>query len=203
MLQVICLDITSVQEEQYNKLFEQASQERKTKANRFLHREDAKRCILGEALLKRCYQELFSGEKFPEIIVSDSGKPYFKGVDKVHFNISHSGKWVVAAVSDQEVGIDVEKVCVQSDSVLKAVLTEKEYATIVNIPEQDDFFVRYWTIKESYVKLLGQGLRIHPGTLEIEKIQKKCKVSSIRLDEEYWLSVCGSCKVKKVEFVFF
>ena len=42
MLQVICLDITSVQEEQYNKLFEQASQERKTKANRFLHREDAK-----------------------------------------------------------------------------------------------------------------------------------------------------------------
>lgn len=203
MLQVICLDITSVQEEQYNKLFEQTSQERKTKANRFLHREDAKRCILGEALLKRCYQELFSGEKFPEIIVSDSGKPYFKGVDKVHFNISHSGKWVVAAVSDQEVGIDVEKVCVQSDSVLKAVLTEKEYATIVNIPEQDDFFVRYWTIKESYVKLLGQGLRIHPGTLEIEKIQKKCKVSSIRLDEEYWLSVCGSCKVKKVEFVFF
>ena len=64
----------------------------------------------------------------------------------------------MAAVSDQEVGIDVEKVCVQSDSVLKAVLTEKEYATIVNIPEQDDFFVRYWTIKESYVKLLGQGL---------------------------------------------
>ncbi len=78
----------------------------------------------------------------------------------------------MAAVSDQEVGIDVEKVCVQSDSVLKAVL-KTEYATIVNIPEQDDFFVRYWTIKESYVKLLGQGLRIHPGTLEIEKDSKE------------------------------
>ena len=36
------------------------------------------------------------------------GKPYFANSD-LKFNLSHSGRYVVAAVSDFEVGIDIQK----------------------------------------------------------------------------------------------
>lgn len=198
MLIIACIDITGIDETQYRLLYDKASRERKARADRFYHIEDAKRCILGEAMLRCCYAKLFHGRQLPEITSSDFGKPYFLTEKEVHFNISHSGKWVVLAIADEEVGIDIELVEQQPDSLLREALTKEEYDWVCNSSNRQQLFIQYWTIKESYTKRLGKGLSIHPGSIAACEIQEKCEVTSILFDGAYYLSVCGSQKVDKM-----
>lgn len=63
-------------------------------------------------MLSVLYEEL-SGEKMPEILYTDDGKPYFRGAsDKYTFGISHDGELAAVAVSDSgdEVGVDIQAV---------------------------------------------------------------------------------------------
>lgn len=49
-------------------------------------------------------------ERNIKIIHNDYGKPYFKDFEKINFNISHSGEYVVCCFSDKEIGVDIEKI---------------------------------------------------------------------------------------------
>lgn len=198
MLTIACIDITGIDKVQYQLLYEKASQERKARADRFYHIEDAKRCVLGEAMLRCCYAKLFHDRQLPKITSSDFGKPYFLTEKNVHFNISHSGKWVVLAIANREVGIDIEQVRQQPDSLLREALTKEEYYFVCNSGNRRESFIKYWTIKESYTKRLGKGLSIHPGSIAVCEIQEQCEVTSILFDEEYYLSVCGNQRVDKM-----
>ena len=78
---------------------------------------------------------------------TEHGKPYLEG-NPLYFNLSHSGGMIALAVSDHEVGVDLQ----QRSDVPPAVrrrLSEQE--------NQEDFF-RLWTAKEAYVKFLGETL---------------------------------------------
>ncbi len=83
---------------------------------------------------------------------TDSGKPYKD--NSIFFNISNSDEVSVIAVSDREVGVDIEKIRTMKNKVIKYALSEKEYESMETI---DDFF-KMWTIKESVGKCLGIGL---------------------------------------------
>ena len=41
--------------------------------------------------------------------VQEYGKPYIPALPDMHFNISHSGRWIVCAVDSKPIGIDIEK----------------------------------------------------------------------------------------------
>ena len=64
--------------------------------------------IASYTLLLRMYENAFSAQEMPEIIYTPGGKPKFSGSDGCFFNISHSRGAVAVAISDREVGIDVE-----------------------------------------------------------------------------------------------
>lgn len=73
-------------------------------------KEVALRRLSGEALVRFALKECWnlSPETY-RIARGEKGKPFIVGVENVFFNISHSGDYVVCAVSDREVGIDIEK----------------------------------------------------------------------------------------------
>ena len=103
------------------------------------------------------------------------GKPISSDDPDIHFNISNSGKMAVYAFSrDSEVGIDLEHIRQIPD--LDEMIT-KNFSTnerkYINASEKDrnSRFFRFWTIKESYLKAIGEGMRLAPDNLEfsIEK----------------------------------
>ena len=88
---------------EFEKLFHIASTKRRERANRFYRREDASRSLLAEAILK--YSIINQTGKFitsEDIEFNEYGKPMLPGTG-LHFNISHSGEWVVCAISNKEI----------------------------------------------------------------------------------------------------
>ncbi|WP_051656427.1 4'-phosphopantetheinyl transferase family protein [Butyrivibrio sp. AE3004] len=107
MIEIYYFDIESISEYQLQKAYSWISEDRKKKARRYKFRDDEKRCVFGEALVR--YGLLKKGyEKDISIFHNSFGKPYM-GKNDTFFNISHAGNWVSVAFSDDEIGIDIEK----------------------------------------------------------------------------------------------
>ena len=121
-----------------------------------------------------------------DVKVDKFGKPYFEDTD-IHFNISHSGCYVIAAVSDEDIGIDIQKI--KSD---KHRIAEDE-----KINQQR--FCEIWTIKEAYLKNIGIGLRKPLNSFEIDFSEdapqivgkKEYKFVQLKFDEKYIVTVCA------------
>lgn len=89
------------------------------------------------------------------------GKPYLKGFPNLFFNLSHSGSYVVLAMSNQEVGVDLQEIKPTNFKIAKRFFTKEEAESVESIQEEEQksrMFFRLWAAKESYIKLTGKGL---------------------------------------------
>lgn len=93
------------------------------------------------------------------IIAGKNGKPYIEG-NPFYFSLSHSGNIAVCAVSDGEVGADIERVASIRESVIKGAYTPNEKLLLQGIEgdKKAEAFFRIWTAKESVIKYIGAGL---------------------------------------------
>ena len=85
------------------------------------------------------------------------------GVPDLRFNLSHSGQWLLLAVTTRrEVGIDVERrVLLQDYEAVGATCFAEEELSLLrgtNRAQQRDLFYRMWTRKEAWGKATGTGL---------------------------------------------
>ncbi|MCF8301860.1 MAG: 4'-phosphopantetheinyl transferase superfamily protein [Bacteroidales bacterium] len=135
----------------------------KEKVNSFVQTRDAQRTLWGELMLRSI---LSQKHEIPHQEISfektGNGKPTASPGHIMHFNISHSGNWVTCAIAKKQVGIDVEKIKSVPLRLAKRFFSPDEYHTLVSLPEdkQKEYFFDLWTLKESYVKALGTGLRM-------------------------------------------
>ena len=90
-------------------------------------------------------------------------KPYLRDFPEIHFNLSHSGTLAMAVFADRETGCDVEQVKTPDMRVARRFFAPEE----VKVLEEADgeagrskFFYRFWTLKESFLKVTGSGLRM-------------------------------------------
>ncbi len=96
------------------------------------------------------------------LIYGAKGKPYFKD-EELYFSLSHSGDYVLCAVSREEIGADIQecKAGVQQN-LAKRVLTETEWKYWNSLEsgckEADLYFYEKWTEKEARGKLTGEGI---------------------------------------------
>ena len=96
----------------------------------------------------------------------ENGKPT---VDGICFNLSHSGDYVICAVSDREVGCDIEQIKEAPRRIASRVFSPEEIRCLEQISNEayNREFFRLWTKKESFLKMKGIGIRVPLQALEI------------------------------------
>ncbi len=152
---------------------------------------DQDRSLLGEYLAKM----LINGKT--DIDVSDLsfkrlefGKPFCPEASEIHFNISHAGEWIICGISDNPIGVDVEQIIPVKRELFCSVLTAHEQLHCSNrsVNEMSREFFRYWSIKESIVKALGQGFAISPLNLEIDLQSLPIRYEASQIDEQFHIT---------------
>ena len=171
---------------------------------KFRRRIDAERTLIGDVLIRTiiCNQFHIKNRELT-FEYNKYGKPFLTNITDFHFNISHSGKWVVCAIDTSPVGIDVE--CIKSIdfSIAERFFSKKEYSDIMEKEgkERFEYFYDLWTLKESYIKARGKGLSIPLSSFTITKENGDITINSesdelwfftqYSIGPDYMLSVCS------------
>lgn len=167
--------------------------ERIEKIYRLKHIEARKQSFGAGLLLDYALREvckICGGEA--EIRYNPYGKPLLKAMyhscgeplsAQVPFNLSHSGKYIILSIlssSDargQEtggvfIGCDIEQVKKYNPKTAKRFFTETEYRMLEGITDkkaQAEMFFRYWTKKESVLKLTGLGMALPMDLFDVSR----------------------------------
>ena len=171
----------------YSLLMRGATLERRNKAKRYTQQEDAIRCLVGGAMIQHIAGWDYEEDYTPE------GKPFICGREEIHFNLSHSGKYVALAFGDTEVGVDVEEIPQDPDrlKIARRYFTQDEQEYVFSAPE--DALVRFteiWTKKESFLKFLGIGLRKDLTSFSVLSPEYAPHFHTQVLEGGYVLTVC-------------
>ncbi len=123
------------------------------------------------------------------ICKNEFGKPYLKDYLNIHFNISHTKGAIICAISDKPVGVDIERIRKANKQVVKKCFTVDEQNYIFsNEKSIDERFTRIWTMKEAYVKWIGQGMEIPFNSFDV--LRNDNYLIWIFKKDCYMISVC-------------
>lgn len=128
----------------------------------------------GYDLLSYALEKEYGICELPKIEKGRYGKPYFPEYPQIHFNISHCDGMAACVTAEHEVGIDVEGRRRIRQALVNKVLTENERIELQKCGT-DEFemgFLRYWTLKESFIKAIGRGLSFPLKDIEFSIMQE-------------------------------
>ncbi|RAP52493.1 MAG: hypothetical protein BZ137_08615 [Methanosphaera sp. rholeuAM130] len=194
---------SNVEKLDLTKAYPLLSNHRKNKVSRFRFDKDKKLGCGAYLLLmklleeKHIYNPLFKTGKYD--------KPYIVNYPNIHFNMSHSGKYVACAISDTQVGIDIEYNDPTIDlNIARNYFFNSEYENIIKSKNPSDEFFKYWVLKESYMKYTGLGFNLPLDSFEIiieEDMRLKNDKNDIKFNlfdiKNYKLAVASHEKVDK------
>lgn len=128
------------------------------KVNEYGKESDKNASALGYLLLKKILIENFvcSENILENICFEEKGKPVIN--DNLYISLSHSGSWVAAAVSEERIGIDIEKHRKITTGIFDKYFFSEEL-TWLGETSQNTFF-KGWVIKEAAAKFHGEGISL-------------------------------------------
>jgi 4'-phosphopantetheinyl transferase len=137
--------------------------EERNKVFRYVHREDQLRALISRGMLRYLAGKyLDQPPALFQLELGNNKKPYLRhtGPASLHFNISHSGNWVLLAFARLELGVDVEEIQENFNytEILPLSFSQQEASEIQQHPDPRPFFYRLWTRKESLTKATAKGL---------------------------------------------
>lgn len=93
-------------------------------------------------------RQKYGWKGLPEVATSQMGKPYFPDHTDVHFNISHSSGAVLVGISDQELGVDIERI---------RPVGQRMMVRLARVSTEEAFF-QSWVRREARAKRSGSGV---------------------------------------------
>lgn len=175
----------------------------------------------GRKLLKQTLKKEYHIDYAEDMITYIGNKKPVLKQGRIQFNISHCKGLVVCALSEAPIGVDAEGPRQVMPRVIRKACSEKEarYVKEGGPAEENRRFLRLWTLKESYLKMTGEGMRVPFSQVEFE-IQGDAREGEwllpsqilcshpgyfwqTQLKEHYILSVCSEYSFSKpmIEYV--
>ena len=194
---MIRLAYCNVEDLDLKRAYPLVSKKRQEKIDFYRFDKDKKLSAGAYLLLKK----LLSEENItkPHFKTGKYGKAYISNHENIYFNLSHSGKMVLCAISDKEVGADIEYIDPAIDlNIAKNFFYNSEYESIMNGENKHDEFFKYWVLKESYMKYTGLGMNLSLDSFEIilkDTISLKDDNNSLKFNlfnvENYEIGIAG------------
>jgi len=142
-------------------------------------KEETKKAFLCARIILR---EEFRKLKIPfdmEINFNKYNKPFLSDYPDFHFNISHSGNYVMLGFSRYPLGVDIERIVTYNKSTImklaKIVFHKTEVQLLLQQIENEAqfLFTKLWSIKESFIKAIGKGFYADTKSFTINNINSR------------------------------
>ena len=164
-------NVENLSDAEYEKWFSLMTKGKQERVSRYKEAIRRKCSVAGEMLVKEYIGKSLNISPEVLVILTDkNGKPYIENCP-IHFNISHCENTLVYAFSDEEIGIDIEKIKPIPISVLNRFFSTEEQEFVLektsNKSESEDYnkpqilenFYRIYTLKEAICKKSGIGIK--------------------------------------------
>lgn len=138
--------------------------------------------ISSEKFLKKVLKKEYNINSY-EIIKNEFGKPYLKN-SNIYFNISHDKDICVIAISEKEIGVDIEYLN-YNQQVINKYFFDEEKNIMVNSNKLKYDFTKIWVKKEAYLKMMGTGLNYGKENINTTKIR-----ADITEYDNFLIAVC-------------
>lgn len=153
--------ITDITDASISHLSGLVSSDRIAKSLQYRHEADQLRSLAAGALLNYAVKDNFPMQEIPVTPVIDSyQKPH---LDFTQFSLSHSGNYAACAISTNPIGIDIEHTRAYRPAIANRFFTSAEAKACINA----DAFTVCWTLKESFLKATGYGIKLPMDSFEI------------------------------------
>ena len=143
----------------------------------------------GRALLRQCLAQYIGCDGLELVFnKTESGKPFLDLPDAPAFNLSHGPGWIACAVAQAEsLGIDIDSETRRNrtDDIAARYfhpVEQKELEQAADAKERKHIFFRQWTLKEAYIKALGEtinSVRLHDIAFEPVTNGSPCAVFTL------------------------
>ncbi|MES2731803.1 MAG: 4'-phosphopantetheinyl transferase superfamily protein [Bacteroidota bacterium] len=164
------------------------SPEEVAKANRFVFAEHRERYIIAHGLL-RIILGKYAGlaPKAIQLGRTSNAKPVLvAGQGDYCFNLSHSADEVIVAVSQKEVGIDIEQIKMDFDwaDIAQNYFCQEEISRLgqASAASVAGLFYQYWTRKEAFLKAISLGLIDDLQKINLSATHNRIWLNDDRLD---------------------
>lgn len=206
MIEVYAVDISRPPApERYEHFLTFVSPDKSARIRRFYRMEDRLRGLVADILIRDIIiRKTGIPNKDIEFYTNDYGKPFLKCRDEFQFNLSHSGIWVVAVVDNQPVGIDVEQIQPIDLDISRNYYSPDEHRELMSKDDKFSYFFTLWSLKESYIKIVGKGLSLPLNSFSItffgpDDIRIKAEGQLLddiffrqyHVHKDYKMAVCG------------
>lgn len=152
-----------------------------------------------DKLIQFCLSDL--GLTDSKVKKSPSGKPFITN-SELKISITHKLDYIMTAVSDKEIGIDLEYIDSDNSSLASRIMPEEIFRRYIKSEDPAYFLYSYFSAREAYSKYLGKGLPVLLNKKEIPI--KVFQTTFENKRRKFVLSVCGDRidEINESEFKF-
>lgn len=187
-------------------ILDQLSDEEKQEVETFTNLKRQREYVTSRLLLRDMVTNLDVDPQSFFIHKDELGQPHGRAKDKQFWvSIAHTDELVFCGITQQKaIGVDLEPA--------NRSVPDKLRPRIMH-PDEEQLFseietIRLWTIKEAYIKLRGQGLRLNMNQVHIQQEgdnffvelnnDKRAKICSFR-SQDHWLAIAFYQKQNLIE----
>ena len=128
--------------------------------------------MVGEKLLETGLMREYGKDlKYEPRGTGEHGKPFFTLSPDIHYNISHSGVYVMGAFAGIPVGLDVQKheKKVNYELLLRRTVPQGMIREILDADNIEKAFYTQWVLREAFIKWTGEGLSRDMRTIPMDQ----------------------------------